>query len=319
MPAIRACDFALLFSIAGLATLLVCASVSASTPQSAAHADKGLQLAQAGDLQGAESELRKAVSLAPNNPESLTDLATVLAMEKKLDASTTFFERALKLDPTNLTARRYLAANLWQLQRFAEARKDLEIILKQKSDDNQSRLLLGMVAENMRDYATAARMLASVPAEVRKQPESIAALADSYYHLGEKDKARAGLQQLQNNPDGTRAVLLGAQIADQNADYEVAEPLLSSLKGNYEDPADLSYRLAVVEYHAQEFEQSERALLQLINSGTKTGRIFNLLGWCYQKQGLSRRCTRSRTELARSRTTNRIILTCRRSFLQMIE
>ena len=166
----------------------------------AAYSDKGLQLAHAGDLAGAESELRAAVALTPNNPEFLSNLATVLAIDKKLEESTSVFKKALELDPANLTARRYLAANLWQLHEYPEAKTNLEMILKQKSDDAPSRLLLGMVLENMKDYAAAVRMFASVPEEVEKRPESIGALAVSYYHLGEGPKARKTLAELQNHP-----------------------------------------------------------------------------------------------------------------------
>ena len=60
--------------------------------------DRGLELAHAGDLAGAESQLRAAVALAPKDAEFLSNLATVLAMEKKLEDSANFFERALKLD-----------------------------------------------------------------------------------------------------------------------------------------------------------------------------------------------------------------------------
>jgi tetratricopeptide (TPR) repeat protein len=270
-----------------VAFLLLVVPLYASSDQSqaaAAHSDKGLQLAQAGNLRGAEAELRVAVALDPTNPELLTSLATVLAIEKKLEDSITFFKRALKLDPGNLTARRYLAANLWQLQRYAEAKENLELILQRKGDDAPSRLLLGMVAENMKDYPTAARMLASVPQEVRKQPESLGALAESYYHLGEKEKARSILEELRNHAAGVREVLLGAQIADQNADYATSEGLLDSIRPSYPDPADISYRIAMVQYHAGKFAESEQTLRQLVDSGNATGSALNLLGWCYQKQ-----------------------------------
>jgi tetratricopeptide (TPR) repeat protein len=276
-----------------LALLLFGATVYGADETAAAHSDKGLQLAQAGDLAGAESELRSAVALAPENPEFLTSLATVLAMEKKLEDSTNVFKRALKMDPQNLTARRYLAANLWQLHRYPEAKQNLELILKQNSNDQPSRLLLGMVAENMKDYGTAVKMLASVPAEVRKQPESIAALAVSYYKMGEKQKARHTLEELQNHSTGTRAVLLGAQIADEAGDYETAERLLASIRSNYSDRAGLDYRIAAVQYHAQKFAESEQTLLQLVETGNRTGQILNLLGWCYQKQGQSEQAMRA--------------------------
>jgi tetratricopeptide (TPR) repeat protein len=257
---------------------------SSQSTSAEAREDRGLELAHAGDLAGAESELRAALALAPNNAEFLANLATVLAMENKLDESTTSFEHALKLDPSNLTTRRYLAANLWQMHRYTEARKNLQLILKQKPDDAPSQLLLGMVAENMKDYRMAVRMLSSVPAELRKQPESIGALAISYYNLGENEKAQNTLGLLKSHPAGPRAVLLGAQIADEMADYVTAEQLLNSIKSAYSDEEDLGYRLATVHYHAGRFENCEQTLLPLVTSRAATGQMFNLLGWCYQKQ-----------------------------------
>ena len=257
---------------------------SGQSTHAAAHEDKGLELARAGDLATAEAELRTAVELAPNEAEFQGNLATVLAVEKKLEESTGFFKSALKLDPSNLTTRRYLAANLWQLHRYAEAKQNLQLILKERPNDAQSRLLLGMVAENMREYGMAVRMLSSVPAELQKQPESIAALAVSYYHLGEKYKAQTTLELLKSNPAGTRAVLLGAQVADEMADYDSALQLLNSIRFSSADEADLRYRLATVQFHAGRFSNCEQTLLPVATSGAATGQMFNLLGWCYQKQ-----------------------------------
>ena len=62
-----------------------------------AHLERGLQLAQGGEPQSAEAELRKAVLLKPGNAELLSSLATVLAMQKKFDESTSLFEKALKI------------------------------------------------------------------------------------------------------------------------------------------------------------------------------------------------------------------------------
>ena len=90
------------------------------------------------------------------------------------------------MTPNDVTVRRYLAANLWQLYRYAEAKQNLETVLKERPDDKPTRLLLGMVFENMK----AAQMLASVPEQVGQQPESIGALARSYYHLGQTAEPR---------------------------------------------------------------------------------------------------------------------------------
>ncbi len=271
------------FSV-GSAFSMCLPSVTSQSDSAETHEQVGLQFAQAGNLLLAEGELRKAVAMAPQNPGFLQELGTVLAMEKKLEESTSFFERALRIDPRALTARRYLAANLWQLRRFAEARQNLQTLLRTKPDDPQALLLLGMVSENTADYATAAKMLASVPALVRAQPESIAALARSYYHIGEADKARHWLKELLNHPMGTQAVLLGAQIADEAQDYQTAESLLISLQSSPPDRVTLKYRLALVKFHAKQFAESERIVRGLLDAGNESGEIYRLLGWCRQEQ-----------------------------------
>jgi len=213
-------------------------------------------------------------------------LAWVLCWRRKgkLEQSTEIFRRALQVRPNDVTVRRYLAANLWQLHLYPEAKENLKIILRQQPNDKQAQLLLGMVSENMGDYSTAARMLGYVPDEVRKQPESIAALARSYHHLRQTEKARVTLEQLQAHPAGPQAVFLGAQIADQMQDYQTAEKLFDSIQSTFPDQPRLEYNLALVQYHAGRFAQSQQILEALINSGSKNAAIFNLLGWCQQKQ-----------------------------------
>lgn len=248
------------------------------------HAAKALKLAQAGNMQTAEDELRRAVALEPDNDEFLQELGTVLAMEKKLEESTAFFERALIINRRALVARRYLAANLWQLHRYAEARQNLLTLLKAKPADPQALLLLGMVSENTGDYATAVRTLASVPTLVRVQPESMAALARSYYHTGKVDKARLWLNELASRPGETQAVLLGAQIADEMQDYQTAETLLVSLQSNPSEQMTSKYRLALVKFHQRQFGECEKLVEQLLDAGHQSGEIYRLLGWCRQEQ-----------------------------------
>ena len=58
-----------------------------SSAEARQHADRGSRLAQLNDLKGAEAEFRRAVELSPNNPEYLTQLGTILGLERKLEAS----------------------------------------------------------------------------------------------------------------------------------------------------------------------------------------------------------------------------------------
>jgi len=254
-------------------------------PSSAtSHLERGLDLAQAGQLSDTEIELRKATKSEPENAEAWNAFGTVLAMQRKLAESTEALRQAIKLEPTNLTARRYLAANLWQLHQYPEAKINLRIILRTRPDDAAAKLLLGMVSENSGDYATAAKMLSSVPEEVRKKPESALALARSYYHLLQKEKARTTLSQLSTATE----VFLGAQIADEMQDFETARQLLASLKTTFPDHAKLESTRALVEYHSGQFAECREVLQRSFESGNKTASALNLQAWCFQKQGKQR-------------------------------
>lgn len=248
------------------------------------HADRGLQLAQAGDLKGAEAELHKALALSPNDPNFLTSLGGVLGMQQKLKEANTYFERALKIDPGNSTIRRDLAANQWQLGRLREAKDNLERILRTKPGDPPTVLLLGMVTENLRDYPKAATLLGSVPALVNQRPESIAALARSYYHVDEKQKARNMLEGLLSHPAGPQGVFLGGQVASEAGDGETAKKFFTSIKSSYPDQAQLAYNIALAEYRSNDFWEAETTLLDLIGAGHQTSEAYNLLAWSYYKQ-----------------------------------
>jgi tetratricopeptide (TPR) repeat protein len=248
-----------------------------------AHLERGLRLAQAGELQAAEAELRSAVKLKPDDAEFLSGLATVLAIEKKFDESTSWFEKALKSNPADLRSRRHLAANLWQLRRYAEAKQHLKIILKADPADAQAKLLLGMVSEKSGDHATAVAMFEAVPELVRSQPEAAVALAKSYYRTGERTKAADFLSALATGPLQAQGALLGAQVADDMQDYETAKTLLGVIPAESSAGAAARYRLAVVEFHTRQYEQSEQVLQQLIGAGRKNGEILRLLGWCYHR------------------------------------
>jgi tetratricopeptide (TPR) repeat protein len=252
--------------------------------QAGAHLERGLQLAQSGELPLAENELRTAVKLSPYDAEAVSSLATILAIEKKLEESTSLFERALKLSPSDLRSRRHLAANLYQLRRYSEARQNLKVVLKVEPNDPQARLLLGLISENTGDYATAVSMLKSFPSLASEQPEAAVALAKSYYRTGEAGKAAHCLRSIASGPLGAQGALLGAQVADEMRDYATAESLVNGVPADSASFSAAKYRLAIVKFHTKQYEESERILHGLIGAGGRNGEILRLLAWCYHNE-----------------------------------
>ena len=281
-----------------LGTLAFCFPFAYRVPaqgisKSQAHADRGMQLAESGDLKGAEAELRLAVELAPNDPRHVADLGGILVLQHRLEEAIACFEKSLKLDPSNLVIRRNLAASQWQLGDLKAAQKNLEYILSTTPGDKSTILLLGMVAENRKDYRRAAKLLESVPELVVQRPESVVALARSYYNIQQREKAQETLKSLLSHPADSNGVFLGGQVAAEAKDYEIAENLFDSIKSIYPDKATLGHNLAQAQYQANRFSESQSTLLGLIAKGYETSDIYNLLGWCYLKLNKKREAVRA--------------------------
>jgi len=281
------CMSALLVSVAG-ASAQVSLEHHDSTRQDIRpqqHATRGTELLRAGDLRGAEREFREAVKVSPHDASLVENLAVTLAMQSRFQAAEAFFQEAVALDSNDLVYRRNLAGNDWQLDHLAAAQQNLERILKVDPRDRKATFLLGMVCDNSGDYIRALRLLASVPDLTAQQPEALAALARSYYKAGKGEKARDTLQNLKVHfPDPGQTFVAG-QIAAEADDYPTAESLFRSISETYSDSETLNYHLAKVQYQAGEYSEAETTLLGSIDAGHRTDDIFNLLGWCYEKQG----------------------------------
>jgi tetratricopeptide (TPR) repeat protein len=191
----------------------------------------------------------------------------------------------VELAPHNLSFRRNLAANQWELGKLQESKAQLEVVLKSSAGDERALLLLGMVMERLKNYAKAAELLESVPGLVKQRPESLGALVRAYYQTGQKQKARQTLEILREHPAGPTAVFLGARMAAEAEDYEIAETLFRSIQIAYPDKAELGYHLALVEYRLGRFSECQQRLMDLNQGGSPQSRVYNLLGWCFLKQG----------------------------------
>jgi len=265
---------------------LFCLSLSfvqtpAAGQDAQAHADQGIRFLKAGDLAGAEAELRQAVEEAPNDPGFLGTLGAILGMEHKLAESNLYLEKALRIDPHSTQTRRNLASNQFQLGGLTAARKNLLLLLENDPADKAAILLLGMVDEEFKDYTSAIRLLSSIPDEVVQRPQSISALARAYYNTGQPVKALETLHGLRD-PEG---VFLGGEVAAQAHDLATAQQMFASIRSTYPDRAKLDYHLARAQYQAREFAECLETLQPLAAAGHATSEIENLIGWCYEGEG----------------------------------
>jgi tetratricopeptide (TPR) repeat protein len=247
------------------------------------YRDKGLEHLRHNDLDNAEAAFRKAVEADPDDPQCLSGLGSILGMKRKFQESTTYFERALRLDRGNIAARRNLASNQFQTGQLAEADKNLSMILKSQPGDPRTIVLLGMVKEGEKDYPAAIELLQSVTQFVRQQPELPLVLARAFYGSGNRERATEVLEALLRQPADDRRIFLAGQTAANAEDFTTAEKMFAAIEGTYSNPEILGYNLALVRYRSGRFAQSRQALLALVAKGYQSSDIYNLLARCYLK------------------------------------
>jgi len=260
------------------------------------HQQKGVDYARHGDWESAEVELRQAAKLAPDDPQILAALGGVLGTEHKVAEAASYLEKAVQLAPDNAVMRCNLARSQWQLGKLPEARQNLERVLKANGKDTQARFLLGIVAEDMGDYATAVELLGSASSVLWNDPAAAAALASAYYHTDKIEEARAYLQTILEK-EQPETIFATARIAADSSDFGLAEKMFLSIRSSYPDRASLGYELALAQYHEEHFADGQATLSELVAGGQATGDVHNLLGWCFQKEGKTKEAT-SELELA---------------------
>jgi tetratricopeptide (TPR) repeat protein len=196
------------------------------------------------------------------------------------------YRKALTFVPDHVVIWRNLALTQWDAGNLAAARATLEKALHLRPGDAQTTVMLGVIAERLQDYRRAVELLESIGESVRQSPESVAALANSYYRTGHPDKARQLLDALLSVPSQDPvAVFSCARLAEAAGDYPTAERLLRSIESRFPEPQVLEYYLAYVQFRMGRLQESRRRLLELVGQGQPSEPIYNLLGHCYQAEG----------------------------------
>ena len=235
-------------------------------PEAQDHAEKAVQFAQRGDLKSAETELRKAVEMSPNDPALLTSLGGILGMEGDLQQANAYLTRAVQLSPEDAASRRNLAANQWQLGHFKDAHENLDRLLRVNPQDRVAIFLLGMVSEREKNYARSITLLESIPEIAERQPEALVALASSYYHTNRAEDARSLLKKLPGGLAKPQVIFMGGRVAMEGRDYALAEALFSAIRSTYPDTAAVESQIAFAQYRQGHTAVSEETLLAAMSA-----------------------------------------------------
>ena len=268
-----------------LISLVLLDSMQASGLSAQEHAERAYHFMQSQKYSQAEVELRQAVSKAPGNAAYLSDLGSALRAQKKLKEAEQYYRQALKFAPDNDAVLRNLALTQWDGEDLLAARTTLETALRLKPKDPTTVLMLGVISERLHDYGRAIKLLESFDGQPSQSPESLVALANSYYKTEQPLKARRLMESLSTSQAEYLPLAFAlARVAEDARDYLTAERLFRAIESRYVEPETVGYHLAHVLFQQGRWEESQQLLVETVRQGKATAATYNLLGHCYQQQ-----------------------------------
>jgi predicted Zn-dependent protease len=144
----------------------------------------------------AVSELKVALSFAPQDPGLLDDLGTAYYSEREYDKAAETFAPLLARNPDDPRLLTLVGDSLLQLQRVDEALPMLKRAVEHDQADAMPRLALGRAYIQKGDFAAAVPLIeAQLPHD--SDGSLHVQLARAYAGLGQKDKAEALMKQSQ--------------------------------------------------------------------------------------------------------------------------
>ncbi|MBN2191219.1 MAG: tetratricopeptide repeat protein [Polyangiaceae bacterium] len=162
--------------------------------QFSAHLDRGWDLAQRGDTQGAEVSARRALELDAQSPEAHNLLGYVAALQGEFDDAVEQYAQAIALDDTYLEAMLNAAeVFIHPLGEYDEAIKmcDHALELAENDDEIVDALLLKFDALLGKNDSAGARVLCErFPSGPFENPNHGLLVGRAFYEIGDLDRAQ---------------------------------------------------------------------------------------------------------------------------------
>ncbi|GAA5178110.1 hypothetical protein GCM10025771_16740 [Niveibacterium umoris] len=187
-----------------------------------AEASQALRL---GNVARAVELSQQAVTLAPDRPEAWAGRGAALAAQRQKQSALDAFGRALTLDPRQTDARLARVDIFIDMDRDADAARDLDALKEFAPGDPRAAYRRGVLAARKGDTEAVAREMAevvkaidSMPQEVRVRRASILLIgAMAHYSLHNQEKARASFEaflRLQPYHPGATRLLASSYLND---------------------------------------------------------------------------------------------------------
>lgn len=189
---------------------------------------------QEGNYEAAKRHLKTALEIDSGNADVHETMAQVFWRTGEVEQANDHFRRALAADSNNSRIRNNYAAFLYSQKRYRDAEEQLQkvagdLMYERRAD---AFINLGRVQLKLKNYAAAKDTLERALLMQRGNPDTLFALAEVYYQLGDLTMAQqsyAAYRQLVPT-QSAESLWLGIRLAEKNRDHDTMASYALALK-----------------------------------------------------------------------------------------
>jgi tetratricopeptide (TPR) repeat protein len=255
-----------------------------SAPQADAsrtHFNRGVELQQKGDLEGARQAYEEALKLSPRRVDALANLGLVYLNLWRNEKAIEALSKALALKPELTSVRLFLGLARFRAEQFEAAHQALAGVLEAQPAHPQALHLLGLCRLKLDRIEEGTLALEAALQANPNNVEAAYTLATAYIGIGEIEKAEDLLDGPLRGKTGAEAHLVRGSILNARKQAQAALEELTRAKQLNEKLPTLQTQIGYACLLLMEYEKAASEFLAALRQNPDDYHANAYLGWLY--------------------------------------
>lgn len=272
----------LLVVIIWLSLLLpVLAQAAPQADESRIHFNRGVELQQKGDLEGARQAYEEALRLTPRRVDALANLGLVYLNLGRNEKAIEVLSRTLDLKPELTSVRMFLGLARFRAGQFEAAHQELVKVLEAQPAHPQAPHLLGLCLLKLDRIEEGIRALEAALQVNPTNADAAYTLATAYVGVGEIEKAESLLEWPLRQKTSAEAHLVRGSILNARKKGQAALEELTRAKQLNEKLPTLQTQLGYAYLLLLEYEKATQEFLLALKQDQNDYHANAYLGWLH--------------------------------------
>jgi tetratricopeptide (TPR) repeat protein len=240
---------------------------------------------EAEDREGEIAVYREVLEKHPGHRATLGALVDALVAEDRLDEAVGLLEEVERRYPEDLRSRVRLGFLLFERRDFAGAAERFESVLALSPVQGEIAYFLGVTRRRLGEEEAARAAFERIPTEDERYAEARAQIAGIFEERGEYDLAMAEVELARARQPGRELDLYLASLRAKSGDFEGAVAFLEGLLAESPDDPEVLYSLGVIHGDARRQQEALGYMERALAKNADHAGALNYLGYTWAERG----------------------------------